>query len=51
MDRPDELGWYIAAKWCIDLFVGEEEPERETQCDSCQTVKDFGIDACCGCAG
>jgi len=47
----DQLGWYTEEKWCIDLFVGEEKPERETHCDECQAIRDYGIDACCGCAG
>ena len=46
--------WYYDEyfrKWFIDLHHEEKIPDKVSSCDNCQAIKDFGIDACCGCAG
>jgi len=36
--------------WHID-YSDDSDIERERSCDGCESRKQIGIDACCGCAG
>jgi hypothetical protein len=43
--------WYYdeyAQRWYIDY---EPLVERVSSCDTCESIKTIGIDACSGCAG
>jgi hypothetical protein len=35
----------------IEVVYNEGAPERVAQCSTCTAPEEFGIDACCGCAG
>jgi hypothetical protein len=41
----------ISVKKTIEVVYECTDSERVASCSTCHTVKEYGIDACCGCAG